>query len=158
MMTTLLQGMEMDLSIFPGNSADELAALKTDADLDRYIYYVAGCVGEFWTDLMCAHRAALRWWNVREMAEICVRFGKGLQLTNIVKDVAHDLQRGRCYVPESWLADVGLKPRELLDLGTLPRFRPVLSRLVRLAVGLEDPDDLIADMAAAMGEKLEELK
>ena len=86
LMTTLMQGMEMDLIVFPGTSADGLAALKTVSDLDRYIYYVAGCVGEFWTDLMCAHRRALASWDVRRMAEVGVRFGKGLQMTNVVKD------------------------------------------------------------------------
>jgi len=133
LMTTLTQGMEMDLVVFPGQSADDLVALKTLDDLDRYTYYVAGCVGEFWTDLMCAHRSALASWKVREMSEIGVRFGKGLQLTNIVKDVAHDLQKGRCYVPTPMLAEVGLKPRDLLNQENLSRFRPVLSKLVRMA-------------------------
>ncbi|MGQ0666440.1 MAG: squalene/phytoene synthase family protein, partial [Nitrospiraceae bacterium] len=91
LMTTLTQGMEMDLSVFPGKAVEDLVALKTLDELDRYTYYVAGCVGEFWTDLMCAHRKALASWNVREMSEVGVRFGKGLQLTNIVKDIAHDL-------------------------------------------------------------------
>jgi farnesyl-diphosphate farnesyltransferase len=134
LMTTLTQGMEMDLTVFPGKSVDELTALKTTDDLDRYTYYVAGCVGEFWTDLMCAHRRALSSWNVREMSEVGVRFGKGLQLTNIVKDLAHDLQKGRCYVPESMLSGAGLKPRDLLDQRNLPRFRPVLGKLARMAV------------------------
>ena len=134
LMTTLTQGMEMDLSLFPGNSVGQLTALKTVGDLDRYTYYVAGCVGEFWTDLMCAHRRALASWKVREMSEIGVRFGKGLQLTNIVKDVAHDLQKGRCYIPESMLAQSGLKPSDLLDQNNLPRFRPILRTLSRMAV------------------------
>ncbi len=135
LMTTLTQGMEMDLTVFPGKSAEELVALKTLDDLDRYTYYVAGCVGEFWTDLMCAHRRGLASWNVREMSKVGVRFGKGLQLTNIVKDVAHDLQRGRCYVPEPMLSDVGLKPRDLLEQQNLVRFRPVLGKLARMAMG-----------------------
>jgi farnesyl-diphosphate farnesyltransferase len=134
LMTTLTQGMEMDLMVFPGKTSEDLAAIKALDDLDRYTYYVAGCVGEFWTDLMCAHRRALASWNVREMSEVGVRFGKGLQLTNIVKDVAHDLQKGRCYIPESMLADVGLKPRDLLDQGNLSRFRPVLGKLALMAV------------------------
>jgi farnesyl-diphosphate farnesyltransferase len=133
LMTTLTQGMEMDLVVFPGTSAEDLVALKTSDDLDRYTYYVAGCVGEFWTDLMCAHRKALASWKVREMSEVGVRFGKGLQLTNIVKDVAHDLQKGRCYVPAPLLAEAGLKPRDLLNQENLSRFRPVLSKLVRMA-------------------------
>ncbi|SPP63045.1 phytoene/squalene synthase family protein [Nitrospira lenta] len=133
LMTTLTQGMEMDLLRFPGQSVDELTALKTLDDLDRYTYYVAGCVGEFWTDLMCAHRKALASWNVKHMSDVGIRFGKGLQLTNIVKDVAHDLQKGRCYIPETLLDEVGLTPRDLLSEATLPRFRPVLSQLVRIA-------------------------
>ena len=134
LMTTLTQGMEMDLTVFPGKSVDNLSALKSMDDLDRYIYYVAGCVGEFWTDLMCAYRRGLRSWNVRQMSEVGVRFGKGLQLTNVVKDIAPDLQRGRCYVPEPLLAEVGLKPHDLLDQQNLARFRPVLSKIVRIAV------------------------
>ena len=133
-MTTLTQGMEMDLSTFPGASVADLTALKTLDDLDRYTYHVAGCVGEFWTSLMCAHRKALRNWDTLRMSEVGVRFGKGLQLTNIVKDIAHDLQKGRCYIPEMMLTEAGLKPYDLLDQNNLPRFRPVLGRLVRLAV------------------------
>jgi farnesyl-diphosphate farnesyltransferase len=133
-MTTLTQGMEMDLSTFPGASVADLTALKTPEDLDRYTYHVAGCVGEFWTSLMCAHRKALANWNIQQMSEVGVRFGKGLQLTNIVKDIAHDLQKGRCYIPEMMLDEVGLKPRDLLDQNNLSRLRPVLNKLVRLAV------------------------
>lgn len=133
LMTTLTQGMEMDLIRFPGQSVEDLVALKAPDDLDRYTYYVAGCVGEFWTDLMCAHRKALASWNVRHMSDVGVRLGKGLQLTNIVKDISHDLQKGRCYIPETMLAEAGLTPRDLLDQTNLPRFRPVLSKLVRMA-------------------------
>jgi len=134
LMSTLTQGMEMDLVVFHGTTAEDLTVLKTLDDLDRYTYYVAGCVGEFWTDLMCAHRTALASWKVREMSEVGVRFGKGLQLTNIVKDIAHDLQRGRCYVPEPMLAEAGLTGRDLLDQQNRARFQPVLSKLVRMAV------------------------
>ena len=134
LMTTLTQGMEMDLAVFPGTTAAELTGLKTLEDLDRYTYYVAGCVGEFWTDLMCAHRKALAHWKVREMSEAGVRFGKGLQLTNIVKDLAHDLHNGRCYVPEPLLAEAGLTAQDLLDQRNRARFQPVLRKLVRMAV------------------------
>jgi farnesyl-diphosphate farnesyltransferase len=134
LMTTLVRGMEMDLMVFPGSTAVQLTALKSLDALDQYTYYVAGCVGEFWTDLMCAYRRGLRSWNVRTMAAVGVRFGKGLQLTNVLKDIAHDLQRGRCYVPEPMLAEHGLKPQDLLDVQNLPRFRPVLTELIRMTV------------------------
>ncbi|TKB62826.1 MAG: squalene/phytoene synthase family protein [Nitrospira sp.] len=134
LMITLTQGMDMDLSVFPGASVADLTALKTPDDLDRYTYHVAGCVGEFWTDLMCAHRKALANWNIQQMSDVGVRFGKGLQLTNIVKDIAHDLKNGRCYIPEMMLDEAGLKPHDLLQQTNLPRFRPVLRKLIRLAV------------------------
>jgi len=108
--------------------------LSTLEELDQYTYYVAGCVGEFWTRMVCAHRPLMAGWDVPKMSAIGVRFGKGLQFTNIVKDIARDLHRGRCYVPESLLNEVGLKPADLLDGKNLPQFRPVLNRLIGLAV------------------------
>ena len=134
LMTTLTNGMEMDLRVFPADSAPHLTALKTTADLDQYTYLVAGCVGEFWTDLVCGHLSSLSQWDVPDMARIGVRFGKGLQLTNILKDLSRDLQRGRCYVPEPMLREVGLAPTDLLKKDILPAFRPALKRLVAVAM------------------------
>ena len=123
----LAHGMQKDLTRFPGH-------LTTLADLDQYTYDAAGCVGDFWTRLMCAHRAALRRWDVEAMATIGVRFGKGLQLTNVLRDLASDLRRGRCYIPTALLEPAGLRPADLLDPATLPKFRPVLTRLLRIAL------------------------
>jgi farnesyl-diphosphate farnesyltransferase len=134
LMSTLTNGMEMDLTRFPGDSAEELTALRTLDDLDLYIYYVAGCVGEFWTGMMSAHLPSLSRWNTDEMARIGVRFGKGLQMTNILKDLARDLKRGRCYVPETLLREAGLAPSDLLRQETLPAFRPVLRHLLLQAM------------------------
>lgn len=134
LMATLPKGMAMDLKEFDGGTAAQPIALKTMEELDRYTYLVAGCVGEFWTGLMCAHRHALSGWDAGKMAEVGVRFGKGLQLTNIVKDVAHDLRRGRCYIPEPLLQEAGLKPTDLLDQANRARFQPVLRKLVKMAV------------------------
>ncbi len=134
LMEVLPNGMEMDLMRFPGSSAQDLSALERPEELDRYTYYVAGCVGEFWTRMVCAHRRAMAQWDVDRMSAIGVRFGKGLQLTNIVKDLARDLHNGRCYVPTQWLDEVGLKPLDLLKPESLPTFRPILLRMIRQAV------------------------
>ena len=134
LMELLPNGMEMDLTRFPGSSANELTALERPDELDRYTYFVAGCVGEFWTRMVCAHRPAMAHWDVDQMSTIGVRFGKGLQLTNIVKDLARDLHNGRCYVPTQWLDEVGLKPADLLKPESLPTFRPILLRMIRQAV------------------------
>jgi len=79
--------------------------------LDRYIYLVAGCVGEFWTRITVAHTPALRGWDVAEMSACGVRFGKALQLTNVLRDCPRDLRIGRCYFPRDLLAQAGLRPR-----------------------------------------------
>ncbi|ARO88627.1 squalene/phytoene synthase family protein [Nitrosospira lacus] len=134
LMDVLPNGMEMDLTRFPGESAGQLTALSTLDELDQYTYYVAGCVGEFWTRMVCAHSPEMARWDVTEMSVMGVRFGKGLQLTNIVKDIARDLRNGRCYVPEPLLQEAGLQPADLLNEDSLPKFRPVLNRLIRLAV------------------------
>ncbi len=123
----LTAGMQDDLTRFPGT-------LTTLDDLDRYTYYAAGCVGDFWTRIMCVHRPALREWDVEAMARVGVRFGKGLQYTNVLKDLATDLQRGRCYIPTDLLNPVGLTPADLLDPASLPKFRPVLAELLRIAL------------------------
>jgi farnesyl-diphosphate farnesyltransferase len=134
LMETLPNGMQLDLTVFPGETAEKLTAFQSMTDLDRYIYYVAGCVGEFWTQLMCDHLLSLSHWDRADMSKVGIRFGKGLQLTNVLKDLPRDLQRGRCYIPEALLREQGLTPADLLDEKQLPRFRPVLVRLVRIAL------------------------
>jgi farnesyl-diphosphate farnesyltransferase len=155
---TLAHGMQKDLTRFPGQTilpgggpppvafggatgtrtppvpTQALAALTTLEELDQYTYDAAGCVGDFWTRLMCAHRAALRAWDVEAMATVGIRFGKGLQLTNVLRDLAADLRRGRCYIPTALLEPAGLKPVDLLDPAALPKFRPVLTKLLRIAM------------------------
>ena len=133
LMATLPNGMEMDLTKFPGDSAATLTALETMEEMDQYIYYVAGCVGEFWTKMMCAHKPSLSKWGVEHMSAIGIRFGKGLQLTNILKDLSRDLQRGRCYIPLDLLKEAGLAPADLLHKANVTRYRPVLSKLLKLA-------------------------
>lgn len=134
LMKTLPNGMAMDLDHFTNGSAAAPAAFDSMKQLDEYTYYVAGCVGEFWTKMVCAHRSAMAGWDVDRMSAVGARFGKGLQLTNILKDLARDLHRGRCYIPSVLLRDVGLRPADLLSQANLPRFRPVLLQLVRVAL------------------------
>jgi len=134
LMTTLTKGMEMDLEIFQGGTTANPLSLGTQEDLNRYIYYVAGCVGEFWTNIMCAHLSSLGNWDVKQMSSIGINFGKGLQLTNIIKDMAKDLGRGRCYIPASVLKTVGLSPNDILHPESWHSFQPILNQLIQQAV------------------------
>jgi len=122
---TIISGQELDLRRFAGVSFERIIALENETELDDYTYRVAGCVGEFWTRTCRAHlfpRAKLD--EPRLLAE-SVRFGKGLQLVNILRDLPADLRKGRCYLPATQLAQVGLQPADLLQVSTHDRFNPV---------------------------------
>ncbi len=131
---TIIEGMTQDLRLFPGEDEGKLAALETSQDLDRYTYLVAGCVGEFWTEVHVAHRPRLRGWDLPEMRQLGIRFGKALQLTNVLRDVPRDLRHGRCYLPRQELAALALSPRDLLDPTAAPSARPLLVRLLDTAL------------------------
>ncbi len=130
---TLCAGMVWDLERFPGRDARTLTALDEPAELDRYTYLVAGCVGEFWTEL---HAARLGWPTGPERERLIargVRLGKGLQLVNVLRDCPRDLAAGRCYLPRTELAALGLAPRELLDPACAPRAWPLFERWLERA-------------------------
>ena len=128
---TLTQGMEMDLACFPGDTPADLRALPDMASLERYTYYVAGVVGEFWTTLCSANLRAFRNYRDRQkLSSLGKRFGQGLQLTNILKDVGKDLQCGRCYLPADELQKLNLQAHDLLDPASLPQVRPLIISLI----------------------------
>ena len=127
---TLTQGMQMDLTVFPAEEVGQVRALETRDDLDRYTYFVAGCVGEFWTRVSLDHLPSLTHWQPEEMLAQAVRFGKGLQLTNILRDIAEDLRIGRCYLPQTDLDALHVEPEELLQASSIEKVRPLLGDLL----------------------------
>ena len=131
---TLSQGMEYDLVTFPPEDSGWVAPLEDRAALDWYVYQVAGCVGEFWTAITMAHMPALQGLNRERMSELGVAFGKALQLTNVLRDVPKDLRMGRCYLPGTDLAQIGLSPEELLSPSKGPEARPVLVEWAKTAL------------------------
>lgn len=129
----ITHGQETDLIRFGAASADRIDALKTDAELDDYTYSVAGCVGEFWTKMSRVHVFPLAQMDEETFLANSIRFGKGLQLVNILRDLPQDLRQGRCYIPENQLADRGLRPMDLLDPAEMSRFRPLYDSYLRQA-------------------------
>jgi len=131
----IISGQELDLKRFDAAKADQIVALETEEDLNDYTYRVAGCVGEFWTKICAAHL-----WPAADLAGeslTCkgIRFGKGLQMVNILRDVPQDLRKGRCYIPAQSLKTAGLTPHDLLSAQNESRFRPVYNQLIELAEG-----------------------
>ena len=91
-MRHILRGQTLDLQRFPG-------ALQTDEELDEYTFLVAGCVGEFWSEMLAWKVPQWATLPNDEMVALGRTYGKGLQLVNILRDLPGDLQQGRCYLP-----------------------------------------------------------
>ncbi len=130
---TITSGQELDLLRFGRASAKQVVALTTEAELDDYAYRVAGCVGEFWTRMCRAHLFPSAAIDEQGLLADGVRFGKGLQLVNILRDIPADLRKGRCYLPAEELAAVGLGPQDLLDAAQEQRLRPCYDKHLDLA-------------------------
>ena len=54
-----------------------------------------------------------------------IRFGKALQMINILRDIPEDLRFGRCYIPREALARHDLTPEDLLKKSNIDKFRPL---------------------------------
>jgi len=127
--TTLTDGMCFDLQHFEHGRAGAPVPLQTRAELDRYTWLVAGCVGEFWTDIAMRHRPELQAWPRDARVAQGVAYGQALQLTNVLRDAAEDLANGRCYLPAELLATHGLQVGDLLDPARRAAARPLLLAL-----------------------------
>lgn len=102
----LIKGVEMDLDI---NRYADFPALE------QYCYRVASVVGLLSIEIFGYQDPACR--------EYAVFLGKALQLTNILRDVRSDAERGRIYLPLSELAHFKVAPEEILRLEYSARFR-----------------------------------
>jgi len=130
----VLNGMEMDLRTFGTTGAkDDVIALRSDQDLERYLEWIGGEPGRFWTDLCAAHRPRLQG-RLENLRADGIRFGTGLQLINILRDLPVDLKNGRCYVPLERLAEAGLTPEDLKDKENFSRFLPLYHALIDSAI------------------------
>jgi len=131
-LTTITGGQELDLRRFgqvanTGASAtgQQVVALETAAELDDYTYRVAGCVGEFWTKICRAHLFPDAKLDEKQFITDGIRFGKGLQLVNILRDLPADLKNGRCYLPLQRLDEAKLLPEVLLSPANAQKFLPL---------------------------------
>jgi farnesyl-diphosphate farnesyltransferase len=85
-------------------------------DLERYCYFVAGTVGKLVTALFEETVVGLSEELRSALRERAVSFGIGLQMVNVVKDVATDFgERGVCFLPLDLAREHGLEVERLLD-------------------------------------------
>jgi farnesyl-diphosphate farnesyltransferase len=130
---TIVSGQELDLLRFGSGSAENIVALASADELDDYTYRVAGCVGEFWTKVCLSHLFTPAQVDNGRLLANGIRFGKGLQLVNILRDLPRDLRMGRCYLPLDQLRRNGLGPADLLETSNEARARPIYDRWLETA-------------------------
>jgi len=130
------QEVAMAHDILPAYAFDHLAGFAMDVqetryqtldDTLRYCYHVAGVVGLMMAQIM----------GVRDNATLdrACDLGLAFQLTNIARDIVEDAEAGRCYLPETWLAEEGLTRENLADR----EHRQALSRIARRLVEAAEP-------------------
>jgi farnesyl-diphosphate farnesyltransferase len=79
-----------------------------------YCYYVAGTVGEMLTGLFAGYAPGVAD-RLPELEPRAAAFGRALQLTNILKDIREDRERGSCWLPRTLMARHGLTADTLLS-------------------------------------------
>jgi len=122
----IVGGQILDLERF-GTAKDggNISALSSEEELDDYAFRVAGCVGVFWSKMSLSHLITLSPEKEKEFLAKGIRFGKALQMINILRDIPEDLRFGRCYIPQQSLSEHNLKPEDLLDEKNVDSFRPL---------------------------------
>lgn len=126
----VIDGMEMD-------AAEDIRA-PSMAELDLYCDRVASAVGRLSVRIFgCDRPAADR---------VAHALGRALQLTNILRDLAEDAERGRLYLPRELLRERGIAesaPRAVLGHPALPQVCEALAAMA---------EQRFAEAAAAMAE------
>ncbi len=103
------RGVEMDLTI---------SRYETFEDLATYCYRVASVVG-----LICIQIMGYTDQRAREYA---IDLGLAMQLTNILRDVREDAERGRIYIPQEDLRQFGYSEEDLLAGTVNDQFRSLM--------------------------------
>ena len=98
--------------------------------LQRYCHLVAGVVGEV--------AASIFGQTQPQTTAYAHKLGQALQLTNIIRDVGEDAQRGRIYLPVNELQQFEVKAQDILQRSYSPRFTALMQFQARRAQGLYD--------------------
>ncbi|HEY4174839.1 MAG TPA: presqualene diphosphate synthase HpnD [Rhodopila sp.] len=116
------------IAVIDGMETDaETVVLAPDmADLDLYCDRVASAVG----------RLSVRTFGDASPAadQVAYALGRALQLTNILRDIEEDAERGRIYLPREYLEDAGV-PADPVAILTAPGLPEACDRLATLAHG-----------------------
>jgi phytoene synthase len=119
---SFLRSMAMDLTV---------TSYATYDDLLYYMEGSAAVIGTMMLPILGASDPAA----AREPAR---QLGFAFQLTNFIRDVAEDLDRGRTYLPDAELAEFGVTRDDLFAARAAGRSTPPIKELIRAAVARAD--------------------
>ncbi|HBL15913.1 MAG TPA: squalene synthase HpnD [Elusimicrobia bacterium] len=108
----LIAGMRMDL---------ERSSYETIADLEKYLFGAAGAVG-----LLCVEIFGYARTSPADIRAYAVAMGNAFQLTNILRDLGADLERGRIYLPREDFRVAGCLVEEFSRREHSPAFRRLM--------------------------------
>lgn len=100
--------------------------------LRDYCYVVAGCVGEMLTRLFADTHPDI-YAQREKLQRLSTSFGQGLQMTNILKDVWDDRQRGICWLPRDVFEEHGVDLVQADDWQHHPGYQAGIRFLVAVA-------------------------
>lgn len=133
----LIKGCEMDLDIKRYENFDQL---------ELYCYRVASVVGLLSIEIFGYKNPATR--------EYAIYLGKALQLTNILRDVKTDADRGRIYLPQAELKKFSVGEDDILRHKYSEQYRQLAAHiadrargfygLARLTLPAEDRPNMVA--------------
>lgn len=130
--SAVCEGMKMDLTSFPSQTADEVHAFATHKDLEKYCRLMGGMPGLFWSKLIF-HSCTVSL-PEKEFYALGQHIGDALQIVNILRDLPKDLRIGRCYLPLEDLAAYHLTPKELLSPAASAAFEPVKQKWIQWGI------------------------
>jgi phytoene synthase len=105
----IIDGMLMDLEIFSYNSFE---------DLKRYCYRVASVVGLLTVEIFG--------YSDSKTLQYAADLGLAFQLTNIIRDVREDAERGRIYLPQEDLKMFSVSMDDILTFKDSENFRALM--------------------------------
>jgi farnesyl-diphosphate farnesyltransferase len=112
--------------------------LKTLKDLDEYIYYVAGTVGNLVTTLFSLYSRHITHTIAQHLKKYAESFGKGLQMVNIIRDMPDDWKHNRSYMPNELLHKYDLTRQSIFDRHNVQRSKKMLEELIEMALSYLD--------------------
>jgi len=108
--------------------------LHSMKELDEYMYYVAGTVGHMLTSLFTFFSNKITPGIYKKLEVFSESFGKGLQMVNIIRDMAGDLKRGQSYIPDEILHKYALTRQSIFESGNRNKAELLFNELIQTAL------------------------